>query len=134
MDRAPYKVSVVVDREFGERLAALEPGVPVWILDTPVNRGVAQRLWKESTEPNHLTGVTTFKTCDSLSPEEILLSELDTIDLHHGSYSAETPYTILEVLGVPLSDKIRAALSEYGFNEFRPNATGFSAIRPVPTV
>ena len=43
---------------------------------------------------------------DSLSPEDILVSELDTIDLHHDSY------TILEVLGVPLSERIKAVLFE----------------------
>jgi len=34
---SPYKVFVVVDREFGEQLATLTPGLPVWIVDTPIN-------------------------------------------------------------------------------------------------
>jgi hypothetical protein len=33
MTAVPYKVCVIVDREFGERLAEIEPGVPVWIVD-----------------------------------------------------------------------------------------------------
>ncbi len=40
----PYKVYVVADGEFGGRLAALPVGVPVWIVRTPVNRSVAERL------------------------------------------------------------------------------------------
>jgi len=62
-----------------------------------------------------------------------LLNEMNTIDLHHGSYSSDPPYTVLEVLGTPLSDRIRGELSEYGFVEFLPNVEGFLAIRPLPS-
>jgi len=31
----PYKLYVIVDPNFGERLATLPEGVPVWIVDTP---------------------------------------------------------------------------------------------------
>jgi hypothetical protein len=58
------------------------------------------------------------------------VSELDKIDLHHGSYSANPPYAILEVLGAPLSDRIKAQLSQYGFDEFHPSAAGFRAVQP----
>lgn len=133
MVAVPYRVRIVVDRDFGERLAELEPGVPVWIVGTPLNAGVAQRLWKERNQENHLTGVTTFNDSASTSPEDLLISELDTIDLHHGSYSSNPPYTILEVLGTPLSERIKVELTEFGFNKFHPTASGFSAVRPLPT-
>ena len=55
MDAVPYKVYVVVDREFGEKLAQLERRVPVWIVDTLTDKPVAQRFWNE-----HPTGITTF--------------------------------------------------------------------------
>ena len=84
----PYKVYVVVDREFGERLSELERGVPVWIVDTPTNKPVAQRLWKERPEENSLTGITTFDDLQSASPDEMFLAELYMVDLHHGAYSA----------------------------------------------
>jgi hypothetical protein len=47
MTTNPYRVVVIVDRLFGEQLASLAPDVPVWIVDTAVNRVVAQRLWTE---------------------------------------------------------------------------------------
>jgi hypothetical protein len=128
----PYKVYIIVDREFGERLAELERGVPVWIVDTPPNKAVAQRLWKERPQESHLTGITTFNDYKFSSPEDILLAELETIDLHHGSYSANPPYTILEVVGAPLSAKTKNEMSAYGFNEFQVNSTGFTARRPEP--
>jgi hypothetical protein len=43
----PYKVRIVVDREFGEQLARLPRGEPVWIVDTPTNKPVVELLWKE---------------------------------------------------------------------------------------
>jgi len=122
---------VVVDREYGEKLAALEPGIPVWIVDTPINKPVAQRLWKERPGADYRSGITTFTTTEQSSPEDILIGELDTIDLHHGLYSADPPYTVLKVNGTPPSDRIRAELSAYGLEEFHETADGFTASRPV---
>jgi hypothetical protein len=124
-----YKVYVVVDRDFGERLNTLETGVPVWMVDTPTNKTAAQRRWQELPEPNHLTGVTTFSDIDSASSIELLLAEIDTIDLHHGTYSADPPYTILEVIGSRLTGEIKEALAVYGFDEFKESETGFCATR-----
>jgi hypothetical protein len=129
---AVYKVCVVVDRNFGDRLAELPRGVPVWIVDTPSNKPVAQRLWKEGPDESHLTGITTFNDVESSSPEELLIAELDSIDLHHGPYSADRPYTVLEILGTRLTDSAKQALAEYGFAKFQENPTGFTAIRCEP--
>ncbi|MGC2000144.1 MAG: hypothetical protein WA658_09810 [Candidatus Acidiferrales bacterium] len=122
------KVYVVVDPAFGEKLALLPPGSPVWIVDTPVNKAVAERIWRERPGKSHLDGVTTFCVCSD-SPEENFLGELGTIDLHHGSYSSDHPYSRLEVIGVPVSEKIKLAMAEYGFAEFRANSGSFEAIR-----
>jgi hypothetical protein len=129
---SPYKVSVVVDREFGEQLARLTPGEPVWIVDTPVNKPVAQRLWTEQPQSSSLTGITTFDASHSTSPEDIVASMLGAIDLHHGVYSAGPPFTVIEIFGARLTDKLKAELFEYGFSEFEPSSTGFRAIRPLP--
>jgi hypothetical protein len=125
-----YKVYVVVDREFGEKLSELEQGVPVWIVDTPTNRPVARRLWNERPDENHLTGITTFNDSNSSSPEEMLLHHLDTIERHHGSDSTEVPYTVIEVFGTQLTANARNVLSEYGFNTFHITPMGFNATRP----
>ena len=129
---APYKVNIVVDREFGEKLTALPLGVPVWIVDTPVNRSVVQRRWIERPQNGHLTGLTLFGGGDDGSPEELLLGELETIDLHHGAYSHVPPYSVLEVFGSPLSAAVEAALSKYGFDQFELTTSSFRATRPEP--
>jgi hypothetical protein len=104
----------------------------VWIVDTPSNKAVAQRLWKEHPNESHLTGITTFDDTQSSSPDELLIGELDSIDLHHGVHSADPPYTQLEVLGTQLTDTAKRALAAYGFAEFHENSTGFTAIRCEP--
>jgi len=128
-----YRVFVVLDRDYGERLLELPRSGPVWIVDTPQNRAAAQNLWAVNPNRNHLEGVTTFKAGQDCSNEETLINELDTIDLHHGSYSADPPYTVLEVIGVRLSDKLENELSRFGFNQFRATTEGFGAVRPVPS-
>ena len=128
----PCKVNAVVDRSFGERLRELPAGTPVWIVSSPTNRASAQRLWKELPTENHLTGITTLTDSDTSSTEELLLSQLDMIDLQHGIHSANPPYTILEVIGTLITERIKSELAQFGFNEFQPLAKGFCAVRPLP--
>ena len=89
-----YRVFVVVDREYGERLSGIAPKEPVWIVDTPNNRAAAQKIWAADMKRGHLEGVTTFKVGEDCSREDALINELSTIDLHHGAYSADPPYTV----------------------------------------
>jgi hypothetical protein len=132
MPAGPYRVYIVVDRAFGDKLTEIEEGAPVWIVDTPINKAVVRRLWGERPQQNHLAGITTFDDFESSSSEDLLLGELGTIDLHHGRYSANPPYTVIEVVGTPLTTKVKDELSEYGFNEFYPASVGFTARRSEP--
>jgi hypothetical protein len=104
----------------------------VWIVDTTTNKPVVQRLWKEHPDKGHLTGITAFDDVRTSSPEDMLPSHLDTVELHHGSYSADPTFTAIEVFGTELSNKTKSRLSEYGFNEFQVIPSGFTAIRPKP--
>jgi hypothetical protein len=49
------------------------------VIDSPINTPVAHRLWRERTDENHLTGITTFKPGSSLSPEDEAVGLLE----HH---------------------------------------------------
>jgi hypothetical protein len=104
----PYRVFVVVDRNYGERLGELPQSEPVWIVDTPANRAAAQQIRATNRNRSHLDCVTTFKVGEDSSTDDILINELDTIDLHHGTYSANPPYTVLEVIGIPISAKLKS--------------------------
>jgi hypothetical protein len=127
----PYKVYVIVDPEFGERLGSLPRSAPVWIVNTPANTIVAHRLWQERPTDSHLDGITTFEIGHAASREESLISKLNTIDLHHGADSADPPYSEMEVFGTSLSQKLKLALMAYGFDDFLPTPNGFRAIRKL---
>jgi hypothetical protein len=129
----PYRVFVVLDRDYGHRLSELAQKGPVWIVDTPANRTVAQQIWAADPNRTHLEGVTTFKFREGSPPEDILINELDTIDLHHGAYSANPPYTVLDVIGTTITARLKAELAQLGFDEFQETPQGFRAVRPMPT-
>jgi hypothetical protein len=128
----PYRVRVIVDPAFGERLLSLPADAPIWIIASPSNTSVVQRLWRERPEVSHLMGVTTFAPNSGATSEDELISQLETIDLHHGHYSADPPYSILEVIGCPCSERVQSALREIGFAVDTIGPDGFTAIA-VPT-
>ncbi len=126
---APYRVIVVVDRAFGEQLESIARGIPVWIIDSPTNRDFVEKVWREHPEHSHLKGITIFNSPEDASAERSLLGQLDTIDLHHGAYSADPPYSELEVIGVVLTEAIQTALEQTGFKEIHPTDSGFRAVQ-----
>lgn len=127
-----YRVFIVLDKEYGERLSELNQAGPVWIVDTPRNRAAAQKIWEVAPNRSHLEGVTAFKINADDSPEDNLVNELDAIDLHHGIHSANPPYTVLEAVGVQINKRLETELSKFGFNQFQSTEAGFIAVRPVP--
>ena len=131
MSNATYRVFVVLDGEYGTRVSQLLMSGPVWIVDTPTNRDAAEAFWKAFPNRGHLDGVTVFAPKNPESAEATLLSELDTIDEHHNAFSAEEPYSELEVIGASLSEKIQTELSAYGFAEFFATTEGFRAARAL---
>ena len=70
----PYRVVIVVDRGFGQRLEAFSPGEAVWVIDSPINTPVAQRLWKSRAGETHLTEITTV-----VEPFEEIVSACRTL-------------------------------------------------------
>jgi hypothetical protein len=133
MSEIPYSVSVVLDREFGERIYELMKMGPVWAVDSIANRETAQKIWNESPSRDHLNGVTVFDAPTDHAPEQLLIGEMDTIDLHHGVYSADPAYSVLHVAGCGLSPSVQEKLSEFGFDSFIQTPLGFEATRPVPS-
>ena len=128
----PYRVIAVLDRECGQRLYQLNARGPVWVVDTPTNHPVVENIWASYTYPDHLLGITTFCAEIGSSLDDVLLGILEQIYLHHGIYSANPPYTIMEVIGTEVNDKLRSALSRFGFDKFEATSEGFNATRPLP--
>lgn len=117
-----HRVYLIVDPDYGERLADLPPGEPVWIADTAFNKPAIQRVWSQKRE-----GITSFEVVPNTTPEDWLIAILDQVELHHGEYSQIPPYSALQVIGTGLSERLRAELESYGFGRFEDQPDGFLA-------
>ena len=89
------------------------------------------KRWTTERDSNHLIGVTTFPDLPAVSSEETLIGKLETIDFASRSYSANPPYTLIEVIGTPITSRIKNQFGQFGFNDFRETANGFEALRPL---
>ena len=107
-------VVIVVDPAFGERIRALAPEIPVWVVDTPVNRAAAQRFWPNGPEHGTRVDITTFIARAGESPERVCMGVLPTVDLHHNELSQSPPYSAVEVHGASPTPELQAALEELG--------------------
>ncbi|HEV7299509.1 MAG TPA: hypothetical protein VGN72_09115 [Tepidisphaeraceae bacterium] len=128
----PYKVAIVVDREFGSRLDAVAKQLHVWICDSPTNRAAFDAVHRSRGEWRYdlESGVTIFK-CDPIeSAEDALIAVLGAVDLHHGGYSHDPPWSGIDVFGCAATPRVRDAFAEYGANVTSETADGFEARRP----
>jgi hypothetical protein len=121
-------VRIVVDAEFGERLAELPEDAPIWIVNSAKNTPVAHRLWSERPKPSRL-GITTFGQGTPLSGEDELLGILDIIDLHHGEQSASPPYSKIKIYGCSNSAQVTEAIKGINFNITEDSQLEITAIR-----
>jgi len=133
-----YTVAIVLDPEFGERLAPLASRVHTWVVDSQTNRAAAEDIWQknqEDGEPYSIeNGVTTFGVFWNESAEHWCEGVLGTIDLHHGEYSHTPPLSVLEIYGLPFCEPLRSHFAEYDFTVFQETDYGFRASKaPLPT-
>jgi hypothetical protein len=129
-DIAQYVVAIVVDPEFGERVAALLDRMPVWIADTETNRTAAarvraSRVGSGNVDHTESGALTTFTVDVERSRESWCLDILDTVAGHHDWYSHSPGYSALEVYGAAPSPQLLKALAEYGLTEMEQLADGF---------
>src|SRR5229473_4705535 len=97
------KVVIIVNPNFGKRLANLPLDVAAWIIESPVNTSAVKGFCEQQPPKNHVAVPTIFRGSPESSPEDVFINEFSTIDLHHGPYSANPPYSEIEVFGVPLT-------------------------------
>lgn len=111
-----YRVILVVDRAFGERVRDLPESVPAWIVDSATNHPAIVARWERKKEKNHLTGITYFRDFPELSPAELAASMIDTIEEHHGVHSHKPSFSRLTVLGAAADAALTAALEAINFH------------------
>jgi hypothetical protein len=110
----PHRVAIVVDPEFADRLAALSSRLHVWVCDTPANRAAAQSIWGDDPIYDLESGVTTFEFAPDASRPEVVEAVLGDVDLHHGEFSHDPPWSVIEVVGCSSTDSLSAAFAAFG--------------------
>jgi len=123
------RVLVILDPTYGERFKDVWPGRAVWITMSSANEPVVRSLWANHPGQDHLSGITGMRFDPSITPEDVFLAQLSSIDLHHGSYSTINPYTELEVVGVHSTAAIREAIAQLEFAKLEERSNGFIARR-----
>ena len=124
-----YSVAIVVDPSFGERVRAVVARMPAWIVDTQVNRDVAEQVWAENhgSDATRPGGLTAFRVDSSATPEEWFAQILRTVAGHHDAYSHDPGYSSVEVFGAEPSEALVRALAEFQLTEVHPFPGGVSA-------
>jgi hypothetical protein len=96
--RPATSVAIIVDPRYEDELHILSEQIPVWIVDTPPNRALAEEVWKRSPNLVRSAGVTTFKVDLTETPAQWCAGILPTVDLHHGEPFHHPPYEIVDVI------------------------------------
>lgn len=115
----PRNVAVVFARDYSAELERLAFHTPVWIAETPENRGAAEDAWRAAVEWPHIS-VTLFRAPDGEPAREDWRTLVDQISVERGIDG-------IDVIGVPLSPLALDALREVGFAKFEETAEGFRA-------
>lgn len=129
MNDKPYGVHVIVDPRFGDHLREIPAGEPVWIVDTEVNRCAYEMVGRERKPISYLVGLSCFKVDPNASPEDWLVSELGTIDLHHGDMAHDPPWSVINVIGTKWTKRVQDELARFGFQHHEDTAEGFEATK-----
>jgi hypothetical protein len=87
-ERARCLVMVVVDSAFGERLWEVVARRDLWVVDSAVNRAVVEEIRGRHKSGGEHPSLTTWPA--GLKDWTALL---DTLELHHGEYSSDPPWT-----------------------------------------
>lgn len=128
--------ALIVDPEFGARIRGVAAKVRhTWVVATPTNVAVAEQIWSASSNPPGLNkegGVTTFFQYGA-DRESWCEAILDSVDEHHNSHSCTPGYSVLEVYGISLTERLRPVFIEFGFSIFKATDYGFFARKHQPT-
>jgi hypothetical protein len=101
----------------------------VWVLRSPANEEVVQRLWAEVDGESSLESGATLFGSAAEEPGDACEAILATIEEHHGEWSHDPPLDVLEVFGIAATPAIRDELTALGFVDVQPRPGGFVTSR-----
>ncbi|HYF13518.1 MAG TPA: hypothetical protein VD971_00450 [Phycisphaerales bacterium] len=129
---SPHEVAIVVDPDFGEALRPLSRRMHVWTIQSPTNQPVIDLIWQEPGEYSLECGVTSFPREDE-PLRELFADVVADVELHHGVWAHDPPWTVLHSYGIGVTDHVRETLAEYGVDQIEERPDHFVATRPRPS-
>jgi hypothetical protein len=123
-----YEVAIVLVAEL-PGLRDLASKTHVWAPENAANKIIAETTKAQPPQRWNDCGVTLYYDDGSETAEEKLLSLLETIDLHHGEYRHDPPWTALRIYGLDATSTVREALAQFGVDTFTEFDGGFCARR-----
>jgi len=117
------RVALVVEPE-NPQLDSMATTMPVWAVESPSNRSVAERFWNKFPNANQRDiGLTLFRTNDLNARYDNFVGVLDTLEEHHWGLRQ------LYVFGIELTGQVQADLQILGFSGYSPAPHGFVATK-----
>jgi hypothetical protein len=120
-------VVMILDSEYGDRVVDLAMDHAVWIIGSDVNRVAVKRI--HATGGKIASSVTIWSSPDVPSTQEQWESKIGDIERHHGEFSQSPPVSIIEVVGLSVSEAARAAFREFDYFEIETTSFGFRAYK-----
>jgi hypothetical protein len=131
MATVPHKVAIVIEPDFGDRLVPLSRRLHVWVCDTPAKRAAAHTIWGDDPIYDLESGVTIFEFAPDASRPEVIAAVLDDVDLHHGEFSHDPPWSVIEVIGCSPTESLSAAFAAFGAQLSAVGLDACVARRPI---
>ena len=129
-----YRIAIVVDERFGNKVLHLAQTVYVWLIESAENDRSAKLAWEAPQRGDDplLCGVTTSKREHGEELDALIIRLLDTIDEHHGEFAHDPEWSEIDVYGACPSTAIEVAAADYGVNRCEVVPFGFRLCRPSP--
>jgi hypothetical protein len=108
-----------MDRRFGAQMRLLPEEIPAWVVDSPENHPIVVELWDSRKRWAPSGMLTSFLDNTALTPEQRVISLLDTIDLHQGIYSQDPAWNVAQIIGVDPTLSLIEAMKSLGFDSWR---------------
>ena len=119
-------VAIVLDPQFGGELQQLAARMPVWIVDSAVNRSPIEAEWTRRRHDGAEREVTVFRMIEGMTPADHVVAMLRTIEEHHGPRVQTPPFRTLVVVGAEPTPAVVAAIRKLGGGEPVATPEGFS--------
>ncbi len=121
-----YGVAIVIGSAFSN-LEELAKQMHVWAPESPEYASIAERCKSAPYSNEH--GITFYYFDEFEEAEDTFLTLIETVDLHHGAFKHDPPWSFIEVHGVKPTPEISKALEELGVTNVKDLPDGFLAER-----